>query len=36
MWITKLMLMTAALAETGAMTTPSPLLGTWTEINGPG
>lgn len=36
MWMTKLMLMTAALTEAGAMATPSPLLGTWTEINGPG
>ncbi len=36
MWITKLMLMTAALTEAGATTTQSPLLGTWTEINGPG
>lgn len=36
MWMTKLMLMTAMLSEAGAMPNPSPLLGTWTEINGPG
>ncbi|MBY0285187.1 MAG: DUF2147 domain-containing protein [Sphingomonas sp.] len=36
MWMTKLMLMTAVLSEAGTMTNPSPLLGTWTEIDGPG
>lgn len=36
MWMTKLMLMTAALAEAGPQTALSPLLGVWTEIDGPG
>jgi len=36
MWMTKLMLMTAALAEAAPPTALSPLLGTWTEIDGPG
>ncbi|MBY0520311.1 MAG: hypothetical protein K2P79_07795 [Sphingomonas sp.] len=36
MWITKLMLMTAALTETAPMANASPLIGIWTEINGPG
>lgn len=36
MFITKLLLMTAVLSEAAAMPNPSPLLGNWTEINGPG
>lgn len=36
MWMTKLMLMTAMLSDAATVTNPSPLLGTWTEINGPG
>lgn len=36
MWITKMILMTAALAEPATPANHSPLLGIWTEINGPG
>lgn len=36
MWMTKMLLMTALLSEASATTSPSPLLGTWTEIDGPG
>ncbi|MEI6644111.1 MAG: hypothetical protein WCL10_18990 [Novosphingobium sp.] len=36
MWMTKLMLMTAALAEALPLTAHSPLVGVWTEIDGPG
>lgn len=36
MWMTKLLLLTAALTDPATLPNPSPLLGTWTEINGPG
>jgi uncharacterized protein (DUF2147 family) len=36
MWMTKLLLMTAALAEAAPHAASSPLLGVWTEIDGPG
>lgn len=36
MLLTKLMLLTAALSDPAPMATHSPLLGVWTEINGPG
>ncbi len=35
MWMTSLMLLTASFADAGSLE-HSPLVGTWTEINGPG